>query len=370
MNTGTVRITVTVLALLTGAEVTRGARTCMSSEIESDERVIFFPTAARLSDDGQTWMAPVHGWIFEPETGSLSREAMKRALRKALGGDGHAAKTVIFDQRISFFLVDNQRRRRISLRLGGQIYELPASQPDGHFEGEITIPVDMAQRLAESGRLRFQAVTHSNDERRFEGALQLIGPEGVSVISDIDDTVKITEVKDRMQLLENTFWQPFRPVVGMPNLYRDWSQAGFQFHFVSNSPWQLYEPLQQFLREAGFPSATFDLRPFRLKDPGTILDLLSDPGETKRTAIERLVNDYPRRRFVLVGDSGERDPETYGTIARKFSGRVWRIYIRDVTGETAETARYRQAFQGLPTGTWQLFQDPATLPLPEWRNKP
>jgi phosphatidate phosphatase APP1 len=77
-----------------------------------------------------------------------------------------------------------------------------------------------------------------------------------------------------------------------------------------------------------------------------------------------LLNDYPRRRFILVGDSGERDPETYGTIARKFPARVLRIFIRDVTGEPAGTARYRHAFADLNADTWQLFQDPANLPLP------
>lgn len=369
MHPGTVRHAVSSLALVARLALMLCTTIGLSSEIKPNEHVIFFATAAHLSDDGQHWLTPVHGWVFEPKPGSLTRATLKRALRQALGGDEHTTPAEIFDRRISFFLVDNQRGKQIALRVGDQTFELPPSQPDGHFEGEIKIPVDVARPLAESGRLRFQAVMPADDQREFAGEVQLIGPQGVSVISDIDDTVKITEVRDRKQALENTLLQPFRPVAGMPNLYRDWSQAGLQFHFVSNSPWQLYEPLHRFLREAGFPNASFALRRFRLKDPSTLLDLLSDPGETKRAAIERLVSDYPHRRFILVGDSGERDPETYGAIARKFPGRVWRIFIRDVTGETADAARYRQAFQGLEAGTWQLFQDPAMLPpLPAERS--
>ena len=91
-------------------------------------------------------------------------------------------------------------------------------------------------------------------------------------------------------------------------------------------------------------------------------DLFSDAGQGKRKAIERLLQAYPRRRFVLVGDSGEGDPEIYGAIARQFPGRVSAIFIRDVTDEAADGPRYRQAFAGLESVTWQLFTDPAVLP--------
>jgi phosphatidate phosphatase APP1 len=64
---------------------------------------------------------------------------------------------------------------------------------------------------------------------------------------------------------------------------------------------------------------------------------------------------------VLVGDSGEKDPEVYGQIAREHPAQILRIYIRDVTGDRADDARYRGAFRGIPAEKWQLFRDPVEV---------
>ena len=38
-----------------------------SREVAADEEVVFFPGVARLGQDGQAWLVPVHGRVFEPE---------------------------------------------------------------------------------------------------------------------------------------------------------------------------------------------------------------------------------------------------------------------------------------------------------------
>jgi phosphatidate phosphatase APP1 len=68
---------------------------------------------------------------------------------------------------------------------------------------------------------------------------------------------------------------------------------------------------------------------------------------------------FPKRRFILVGDSGEKDPEIYGALARSQPGRIVGIFIRDVTGDAA--ARYEAAFRGVPRETWAVFKDPAEV---------
>jgi phosphatidate phosphatase APP1 len=102
------------------------------------------------------------------------------------------------------------------------------------------------------------------------------------------------------------------------------------------------------------------LRRVRLKD-SSVLALLADPLEAKLNVIEALMADFPQRRFILVGDSGERDPEVYGTIADKHPDQVLRIYIRDVTGQAAESSRYQAAFGKVPRDKWRLFQEPSTI---------
>ena len=357
-----------VIALLVGVGLLAGWLAVQEgtgvSEIKADERVVFFPTAARLSDDGQNWTVPVHGWIFEPEAGDRLRNAGLKQFRKALGLDPKQASTAIFEKRARLFLVDNERGKRVAIRIGSGTHTLGSSGRDGHFTGTVSLSAEIVRELSSNGRLSYRAVTRSGDRREFRGMVHLIEPEGVSVISDIDDTVKVTEVTDKKKLIENTFFQPFRAVEDMPDVYRRWAESGAQFHFVSSSPWQLYEQLSQFLREAGFPEATFHLKGVRFKD-SSFLKLFADPLESKPAAIEPILKAYPKRQFILVGDSGEKDPEVYGLIARKYSRQIRRIYIRNVTGEPADSPRYREAFVNVPPEKWQIFDDPKTLTLPQ-----
>jgi phosphatidate phosphatase APP1 len=64
---------------------------------------------------------------------------------------------------------------------------------------------------------------------------------------------------------------------------------------------------------------------------------------------------------MLVGDSGEHDPEIYGELARKHPEQVVRVLIRDVTGEAADADRYRTAFQGVARKKWAVFKRPAEV---------
>ena len=64
------------------------------------------------------------------------------------------------------------------------------------------------------------------------------------------------------------------------------------------------------------------------------------------------------RTLVLIGDSGERDPEIYGFIARKYPKRIHRIYIRAVKGEKTEDKRFSKAFEDIPKEKWLVFTDP------------
>ena len=336
----------------------RGAR--YQSPIEDDEEVVFFPTFGYPAPDGPGWVLHVHGWVFEREVDSPLRHAGLDGLCRFLGLEKDAAQSAIFQERAWPFLVDNERGKEIAIRLGGQCHIIGTSQADGHFRGKVHIsPEETAQaqaaEVAESEWLRFQAVTRKDDARAFVGGIQLIGTEGISVISDIDDTIKITGVADRPALVQNTFLRNFEAVPGMARLYRTWAQAGARFHYVSGSPWQLYEPLSAFMLAEGFPEGSFHLKQFRFKD-STVLDLFASQESYKLEHIEPILSAFPSRRFVLVGDSGEKDPEVYGTIARKYPEQVARILIRDVSEAGSDTTRFDQAFAGVPEQVWTVFR--------------
>jgi phosphatidate phosphatase APP1 len=112
---------------------------------------------------------------------------------------------------------------------------------------------------------------------------------------------------------------------------------------VSGSPWQLYHALTRFLfAQEQFPAGTVHMKNLRknLFDRGALRDIMAfalggdlATLEQKVRQITNLMIHLPRRQFILVGDSGEKDPEVYRAIQRLFPQQVLRIYIRDVLGE-------------------------------------
>jgi phosphatidate phosphatase APP1 len=333
----------------------------IAGQIKSDEEVVFFPTCAVASEDGAIWKVPVHGWIFEPEHDSLRRNLLLASLAASLGLGVDEARSEVFVRRARLFLADNERGKRIAIELAGQRFEVGESGANGHFSGVIELARDaLPARLEAPQWLSFAAVLAADDERRYEGRCQLVAPEGVSVISDIDDTVKVSHVLDRRKLLEATFTRPFEAVPRMAYAFRAWAEAGAVFHYVSSSPWQLYPELEAFLRAEGFPAGSFHLKEVRLKDR-TFLDLFAPAEETKPPLIEALLERCPGRRFLLVGDSGEHDPEVYGAVARRAPERIHGVLIRRVEGADNSEARFDAAFADLPRELWRVFEDPRRI---------
>ena len=50
----------------------------------------------------------------------------------------------------------------------------------------------------------------------------------------------------------------------------------------------------------------------------------------KISTVSGLLERYPQRKFILIGDSGENDPEVYLDIALKYRQQVTDILIREV----------------------------------------
>ncbi len=337
-----------------------------TSDIKKDEHVVFYPTYAYQAGGEAGWTVTIHGSIFEPELGSLKRAAALEFLCAALGVPRQQAETETFHQRARAFLVDNERGKNIAVRLGDKVYGVGTSEANGHFSATLQLEAAEADRLRlgaadREGWLGFRAVTRRGDDRTFAGRVQWIAPEGRSVISDIDDTIKISNVQDREALVANTFLRELQPVPEMAALYRKWADAGAAFHYVSASPWQLHELLAEFCRNEEFPAGTFHMKLFRLKD-SSALSFFGSQERYKTAIIEKILADFPGREFTLLGDSGENDPEVYAAAARKHSAQIRHVFIRNVGGRGSELARFQRAFEGIPSTRWKVVEKPVELP--------
>ncbi|MEM8668984.1 MAG: App1 family protein [Planctomycetota bacterium] len=346
-----------------GAQPERGCGSDQPpSNIKSDENVVFYPTRGRWDATENVWRISIHGKVFEPEEDSIKRKLFVSWLKTSVNKQTEGLE--IRDDRINPFLVDNERGKSITITLAGKLRNVGKSESNGHFTVELTLEKDdLPIQTDRSSVIKFDALLPAEDSRSFQGRVHLISPKGVSVISDIDDTIKVSKVTDKSELLKNTFMRPFRAVGGMAETYRQLADAGAVFHYVSGSPWQLYQPLQGFLLDESFPQGTLQLKHFRLKD-SSAFDLIGSQIENKLAAIKPLLRDFPDRQFILVGDTGEQDPEIYGQLAREFPQQIRLICLRNVTNANQTDARMNEAFEGVEDDRWLLFDQAA-----EWQNR-
>lgn len=328
-----------------------------ASSLKLDEEIVFFPTAAALATDGTKWLVPVHGWVFEREPDSPLRNALLAALRRNLGLETEGPGDDLFRARARLFVADSEGGKEITVRLNDREFSGPPSGDDGHFWCEFGVP-------REQGRpgewVSYTACLPATDRRTYAGRALLVPDGAPMVISDIDDTVKVTEGWRKEARIANTFARPFEAVAGMAEVYREWAAKGAVFHYVSGSPWQLYPSFAEGFDRAGLPTGAFHLRPLRLADP-SCLAFFSSPREYKVETISAIIQGFPRSVFVLVGDSGEQDPEAYGEIGRMYPERVGAIFIRDVSVGESQAGRFEKAFRGLPPSRWHVFKSAEDL---------
>jgi phosphatidate phosphatase APP1 len=159
------------------------------------------------------------------------------------------------------------------------------------------------------------------------------------VISDIDDTILKTDVTSKLKLrtmvhtlLKNAGKR--HAFAGVSDFYQALSLGpdgeGYNpLFYVSNSPWNLYDLLLDFLHLNHFPRGPVLLRDFGLPAEDTITNYKTH----KADMVAKILSTYPTMPFILLGDSGEHDTDIYLEAARSNPGRILAIYIRDVQHE-------------------------------------
>lgn len=307
-----------LLASINVACVSRGT-------IKSDEAILLYDTSARVV--GSNVIIPVHGHVFEPYDGQVRSSFLRWVFESHFEALDSAKDSEVFNSRIANFLADNERGKRFKACFGEYCELVGTSKANGRFEKILNIPLNqfVPELTAE----------HPIHRYTVKANIDLIRDNDLLVISDIDDTVKLTQVSDSKALISNTFSRPFVAIPGMAEKYQSWAKEGAKFIFVSSSPWQLYSPLQQFFDDQGFPSRSMQLKDFRLKD-STLFNLFKGGDVTKPPTIEKVLKAFPFNPVVLVGDNGEEDPVVYRQIADRYPHRVKGIFIRRAVPENTK----------------------------------
>lgn len=170
----------------------------------------------------------------------------------------------------------------------------------------------------------------------------------LGVVSDIDDTIKISYVTNKLKSLRRLLFSnaySVKPMPGTAVLYQRLELAGDgqadgDIQYVSGSPLNLADSIYRFMDYRGFPAGAIDLKKWGF---GAGDDSPFAQQGYKAERLRRIFTTYPNRSFLLFGDSGEKDPEIYREIAQAFPGRVTGIFINNVTKSKPSDPR----FQGL-----------------------
>ncbi|WP_339713948.1 phosphatase domain-containing protein [Cyclobacterium amurskyense] len=222
---------------------------------------------------------------------------------------------------------------RVELRIAGLNKQLVTDE-EGVFEGlydldektsESTKTVQFSL-LADEG-LKPEVPSITKEILRFQKNY----PHGI--ISDIDDTIivsKATNIQEKFWLSVSKNAYTRRPLPGVSEFYRLLSaNAQYPVFYVSSSDWNLFDLIQDFLKYREIP-----VGPILLKDRHMDLKNIWKSGggshEHKVEKISFLMDFYPNLNFVLLGDSGQHDPEIYAEIISKYKHRIEAVYIRQV----------------------------------------
>ncbi len=248
-----------------------------------------------------------------------------------------------FGDRDRIFVADDEGFVDVSL-------ESPGSLPDGQSWHPVELELLWPKAEGQKQSLATGRVLVPPDSAEF------------AIISDIDDTIVRTEATNLLRMLRLTLFSNAYtrlPFEGVAAFYRalhggESGGAGNPVFYVSTGPWNLYDLLEDFLNLQDIPAG-----PIFLKDWGGLKDVLRGMNhrEHKLGVIRGIMDDYPDLSFVLIGDSGQEDAETYGQISRERPGRVRAIYIRDVQNKRRSQTVCEIADEMKSLGTTMLLVD-------------
>lgn len=352
-------LTVFCIAWLAHSNVASGA----------EELVTIYPTYGYQDVTG--WVIPVRLWVHE------RRSVADAAAKKLVASIKHVSTEEVrnFQSRAADFLADSESREDVTLAfacdpLNEQFHladskgRSPKSDLNGLIEGTLTLSRERADSLlnAQGSPNGWLSISVTSNGHSGTGRVRLIAPEGISVISDIDDTIKVTEIPAGPEVvMRNTFLRDYKAAPGMLEKYSEWSNASF--HYVSGGPWQMYGPLSEFLIDSkdGFPEGSFHMKSvqknlFSKSSWRDLTDLITNSEQTfdhKVAQISLIMERFPRHQFILVGDSGEKDPEVYRVILTRFPEQVQEIWIRDIVNDRKRNTNRLAGMHIIPAATVQ-----------------
>ncbi|WP_043444984.1 App1 family protein [Arthrobacter sp. L77] len=243
----------------------------------------------------------------------------------------------------------------VHVTIGDSVHDVEA---DRGGVVDARIPVDLA---AGWHNITLQA----GGSRTVEAPVRIVadGTE-FGVVSDIDDTVMVTALPRPFLAAWNTFVldeHARTPTPGMAVLYERIVRTlpSAPVLYLSTGAWNVAPTLSRFLSRNLYPAG-----PKLLTDWGPTRDRWFRSGqEHKRLSLERLAEEFPGMKWLLVGDDGQHDEAIYAEFARRHPENVRAIAIRQLSVSEAVLAggRSKTGIQPTPGIPWIYAPDGAGM---------
>jgi hypothetical protein len=186
----------------------------------------------------------------------------------------------------------------------------------------------------------------------------LVSEEGLTIVNDIDDILRVTKIFEPKEGILNTFARPFEPWMNMPDIYRNWSESipTMHFHYLTTTPEQITRNYMQFIYDT-YPGGSFDTRPLNFSDLDATLSI-------RKFLLDKIFQTYPQRKFILVADTSNSDVmRDYPQMAKDYPGQVQCIFLRNTSAtDPGDKFPYNtKGFEGLDENMYMFFLVPDDL---------
>jgi len=238
---------------------------------------------------------------------------------------------------IRLFFVKPMPDVRVQLRWNNQHF-FTSTEKDGFFkfEWQSTESVEAGWHQVVVNSIDSQGQTTATGE----GKIFIPHSTQYGFISDIDDTVLISHSSKTGKKLRTMFTKNPRSRKAFDNVVKFYQLLSLAkttpdllnpFFYVSSSEWNLYEDLNEFFKHNGLPKGAFLLN--SIKKWYQLFKTGNTKHQGKFIRAIRILEAFPKQKFILLGDNSQQDPEIYSTIANKYADRIIAIYIRNVSPE-------------------------------------
>lgn len=240
---------------------------------------------------------------------------------------------------IKRYLVDDIENVEVTVEYNG-LRKTVATDKFGIFRCEFQHPgICMSDEVWQKAKITFSGdESENNISRVAESDVLVVNNRArFGVISDIDDTIIVSYATHKLMKLKLLLFNnahtrmPFEGVSAFYNaLQKGTGDNTYNpVFYLSNSEWNLYDLLHEFIAINRIPKGPLLLREMkiRLLNP---LRMREVKKNHKQSVLYQLFSALTGLKFILIGDSGQHDPEVYEDIVKQFPGRVLAIYIRDV----------------------------------------